>query len=408
MKVLIVSTSDVQGGAAIAAYRLMQALNANGVDSKMMVCRKKTSDKRVVGIGSKRKTDWKFYAERWFIFRKNAFSRKHLFDVSTANTGYSIVDTPQFREADVIHLHWINQGMLSLTAIGQILKSGKKVVWTMHDMWTITGICHHTQVHGEHLSTFNSCPYFGKRLDKLSHLVFDEKQRVYASGNVSFVACSQWLEKLAAVSPLTQGQQVVSIPNPIDTQQYSPANKDEVRERLKLAKDKKYILYAAAKVSDKRKGLDYLLAADKILSKMKQDIVFLIAGAEGEKVSTALISKSTHLGYVPFDKMTDYYRAADIFLTPSLFENLPNTIMEAMACGTPCVGFDVGGIPEMIDHKKNGYVCQYQDAEALAKGILWTLFEADYRVLSINAREKVLLNYSQEIVSGKYLKIYGK
>ncbi|MDR1742817.1 MAG: glycosyltransferase [Dysgonamonadaceae bacterium] len=406
MKILIVSTSDVQGGAAIAAYRLMQALNASGTEAKMMVCRKKTRNKRVIGIGTKWATAQNFYSERWRIFRQNGFSRRHLFDVSIANTGHSITDTPEFREADLIHLHWINQGMLSLTEIETILKSGKKVVWTLHDMWPITGICHHTLVHTDHPSTFCACPYFGKRLDRLSHLVFNQKQAVYSSGNISFVACSQWLEKLAKNSPLTQGQTVASIPNPIDTQQYCPENKDEIRKKLNLSKDKKYILYAAAKASDKRKGLDYLLAADKILSKMKKDLVFLIAGVEGEMVSSALVSNSIHLGYVSFDKMTDYYRAADIFLTPSLFENLPNTIMEAMACGTPCVGFNVGGIPEMIDHKKNGFVCHYQDADALAKGIIWTLFEADYRILSINAREKALRDYSETVVAKQYTSLY--
>lgn len=384
----------------------MQALNANGADARMMVCRKKTKDERVADIGSKWKTKWNFYYERWCIFCKDGFSRKHLFDVSIANTGHSIVDTQEFKEADVIHLHWINQGMLSLAEIENILKSGKKVVWTLHDMWPITGICHHTQVYADSPSTFNSCPYFGRRLNRLSHVIFNKKQKVYSLGEISFAACSQWLEKLAGNSPLTEGRSVISIPNPIDTQQYCPENKEDVREKLNLAKDKKYILYAAAKASDKRKGLDYLLAADKILSKTKSGIVFLIAGAEGEKVCAALSSESVDLGYVPFDKMVDYYRAADIFLTPSLFENLPNTIMEAMACGTPCVGFNVGGIPEMIDHKKNGFVCQYQDAEALAKAVLWTLFEADYRILSINAREKVLKSYSQEIVAARYLEIY--
>ena len=141
MRVLIVSTSDLQGGAAIAAYRLLTALTNAGIDVRMAVRDKQSDNNLVVKVGSERRNKMNFYRERANIFMQNRFSRQTLFDVSIANTGISITDLPEFRDADVVHFHWINQGMLSLREIGKIIASGKKIVWTMHDMWPFTGIC---------------------------------------------------------------------------------------------------------------------------------------------------------------------------------------------------------------------------------------------------------------------------
>ncbi|MDD3979136.1 MAG: glycosyltransferase, partial [Proteiniphilum sp.] len=143
MKILLISTSDIRGGAAIAAYRLMNALNAQGQQAKMVVREKLSDNENVIQLGSALPDRWNFLSERAHIFAQNRFSRKHLFDVSTAESGLAITKHPLFREADLIHLHWINQGTLSLKELGRILASGKKVIWTMHDMWSFTGICHH-------------------------------------------------------------------------------------------------------------------------------------------------------------------------------------------------------------------------------------------------------------------------
>ena len=143
MKVLIVSTHEKLGGAAIAASRLFEALNKNGVDTRMLVLNKQSSNPKVLQVGSKLMNKVRFTVERAVIFIKNGFSKKNLFDISIANTGVRITDHPEFKQADIIHLHWINQGMLSINEIGEILVTGKKIVWTMHDMWPFTGICHH-------------------------------------------------------------------------------------------------------------------------------------------------------------------------------------------------------------------------------------------------------------------------
>ena len=407
MNVLIISTSDVNGGAAIAAFRLMNALHGRGLEVVMLARDKRSGNERIIQAGSKIQNSLHFYGERGQIFLQNRLSREDLFDVSIASTGVSVTGLPEFKRADIIHLHWINQGMLSISEIGKILASGKKVVWTMHDMWPFTGICHYAGTCTRFHHSCGSCPYLKSLSENdLSHRIFQEKQATYARARIKFVACSQWLGRLAEKSPLTTGHRVVSIPNPIDTKKYFPGDKTEAKQKLGLPTNKRIILFAAVKASDKRKGMNYLIEAGKRFK--DKGVLFLIAGTNGDGIAQQLPGLSVNAGFIASDKMPDFYNAADVFVTPSLQDNLPNTLMEAMSCGTPCVGFNTGGIPEMIDHGKNGYVAEYMDAGDLADGLKWTLFEADSRMLSKNAREKVLSEYAEEIIVNRYLTIYAE
>lgn len=407
MKILIINTSDTYGGAAVAAYRLMNALQAEGEQVKMLVRDKYAEHPDVISVGNKIQNNLNFYWERGTIFLHNRLSRKNLFDVSLANSGLSIVDHLAYKEADIIHLHWINQGMLSIEEIENIARSGKKIVWTMHDMWPFTGICHHAGTCINYESGCGECPYLvAPSLHDLSYQRFVRKQRAYGEGNITFVACSNWLKMMADKSPLTQDHPVVSIPNPIDTERYAPDDKAAARKKLNLPDNKKIVLFAAVKTSDPRKGIDYLAEASLIMSAQHSDILFLIAGNNGDEIEKRLSLPAQTLGFVGPEEMPAVYNAADLFVTPSLQENLPNTIMEAMACGTPCVGFHTGGIPEMITHRADGYVAQYKDAQDLANGILWALFEADVSRLSLNARAKVISHYAQSLVAKQYIEIY--
>ena len=409
MRVLIISTYDQQGGAAIAAYRLLEALNKNGATANMLTINKKSDNPNVIEVGNHLINKGRFIAERGLIYIQNGFSKNNLFDISIANTGVSITNHPEFKKADVIHLHWINQGMLSIREIAKIVASGKKIIWTMHDMWPFTGICHHAGECNHFEKYCGFCPYLHLPMRKdLSYSTFLLKQAAYSLGNIHFVACSNWLKDLAMKSELTTHQSVSTISNPINTEIYKPKDKSELRKTMNLPADKKIILFAAAKVSDKRKGIDYLIEASKSMARRKNNTMFLIAGSNGEKIISQLALPIVNLGYVSSDDMPDIYNVADVFVTPSLQENLPNTIMESMACGTPCVGFNIGGIPEMIDHKQNGYVAQYKNAQDLADGLMWVLQKSSTKALSDNARNKVVKSYSDSIIAKRYLEIYNK
>ena len=408
MKVLIVNTSERTGGAAVAANRLMKALNNNGVKVEMLVRDKDTDALTVVPLSQSWRLRWHFLWERLVVFCHLHFSRTHLFEIDIANTGSDITRLREFQEADIIHLHWINQGMLSLGGIRKILQSGKPVIWTMHDIWPATAICHLTLDCRAFTSECRNCrllPGGGSSHD-LAASVWRKKQQMVADENIYYVACSRWLESEAKKSALLKGQKITSIPNPIDTHIYKKGNKQEARQRLGLPLDRKLILFASQRVTNENKGMGYLIEACRQLADIPQ-LGLVILGGHAEEVVPQLPLEAWPLGYVNDEqRVVDAYNAADVFVLPSLSENLPNTIMEAMACGVPCVGFKVGGIPEEIDHRRNGYVAEYRQAEDLARGIRWILTEADYDQLSRDAVHKVVQSYSQQSVAMKYLDVY--
>ena len=402
MRVLIVNTSERTGGAAVAANRLMIALNNHGVKAKMLVRDKESDALTVVGLPKSPMLRWHFLWERFVVFFRCHFSLKHLFEIDLANTGSDITKLREFQEADIIHLHWINQGMLSLKGIRKILQSGKPVVWTMHDIWPATAVCHLTLDCRQFVNKCSRCRLLPTG-STLADQIWKKKQWMLADASIYYVACSRWLESEAKASALLKGHKVTSIPNPIDTHIYNRCNKQEARQRLGLPADKRLILFVSQRVTNRNKGMDYLVEACRQLDVPNAGLVIL--GGHAEDITTQL--PTFPLGYVNDEhRIIDVYNAADVFVLPSLSENLPNTIMEAMACGVPCVAFRVGGIPEEIDHRQNGYVAEYRNAEDLARGIRWILTEADYDELSKNAVHKVAQNYSQQSVALKYLDVY--
>lgn len=413
MKVLIVNTSEHTGGAAVAASRLCEALINNGVKAKMLVRDRETAKLTVVALPRSPLLRWHFLWERLCIFLFSRLSRKHLFEIDLANAGTDITCLPEFCEADVIHLHWINQGMLSLNGIRKILRSGKPVVWTMHDIWPATAICHLTLGCRSFNSVCHHCKYLpgGGSAHDLSNRVWRRKLRMLAEGHISFVACSRWLEGEAKASALLKGHQVTSIPNPINTRQFCPGSQQEARRQLGLPEQRQLLLFICQRVTNHNKGMQYLVEACQHLSdrypEMVQTTGVVILGGHADEVVGLLPFEAYPLGYVTDEsRIVQVYRAANVFVLPSLSENLPNTIMEAMACGVPCIGFRVGGIPEEIDHLKNGYVAQYRDSVDLARGLRWILYDADPDQLSQQAVRKVARTYTQSSVAMRYIEVY--
>ena len=392
MKVLILNTSPSTGGAAIAARRIGTALGKKGVEVSYAHRRRKLG----------------FYIERLQIWVANRFSKKDLFSVDTACWGEDVTRLKEFKEADIVHLHWINQGFVSLRGLRKILNSGKPVVWTMHDMWPVSGICHYPGDCDGYCENCKSCDCMPARgVNRLATNVFRAKTKIIKGAGILFVGCSKWIASQAARSYLAEGNRFLNIPNPIDMALYSPCSRRKARDIVGLPQGKKLILFGAQKITDKRKGIEYLIEAAKLLYQEGLDAEIVVIGGNAE-VYVGLFPLNVHcIDYVrQTEKMVQIYNACDVFVTPSLQDNLPNTIMESLSCATPCVGFDIGGIPEMIDHKLNGYVAQYKSAEDLARGIKWVLEEADYEALRRAAREKVERCYSEEVVAGKYMELY--
>ena len=409
MRVLIVNTSEKTGGAAVAANRLMEALKNNGVKAKMLVRDKETDQLTVCALPPSWRLKWHFLWERLVIWVHLWFRRKHLFEVDIANSGTDITCLPEFQEADVIHLHWINQGMLSLKDIRKILDTGKPVVWTMHDIWPATAICHYSRGCEQYQSQCVKCPMLPS--GRLAQKGWNHKKQMLDGQRITYVCCSEWLASKARNSALLQGQRIVNIPNPIDTRQFCPHDKQQARQMMALPIDRRIILFVSQRVTDPRKGISYFVEAVNLLvsqyPEMKENTGVAILGGHAEEVASQLALPSYPLGYVSeLPRIVSAYNAADVFVIPSLEDNLPNTIMEAMACGVPCIGFRVGGIPEMIRHQENGYVAQERDAADLAKGIRFVLDEADHEALSRSCLHHVAQNYSQQSVARQYIEEY--
>ena len=414
MRVLIINTSERIGGAAIAANRLMEALKNNGIKTKMLVRDKQTDQISVVELKKSWWKVWQFIWERVVIWQANHFKKHNLFAVDIANTGTNITVLPEFTQADVIHLHWINQGMLSLTDIRRIIQSGKPIVWTMHDMWPFTGICHYAGDCDKYATQCHNCPqlYKGSRKD-IAYRTFQKKKKLFEGAQITFVACSRWLESLAKKSDLIKGQTITNIPNAINTNLFKPRDKKQAREKCHLPQDKKLLLFGSVKITDKRKGIDYLVSACKQIASsypdFSKELGVVVFGNQAEQYASLFPFPIYPMNYVSNEKeLVDIYNAVDLYVTPSLQDNLPNTIVEAMACGIPCIGFNVGGIPQMIDHLHNDYVAEYQSSKALANGIHWALTEGEYESLSEEACRKAVSSYSESTIAKKYVEIYNK
>lgn len=411
MKVLLINTSESVGGAAIACRRLFSALRHEGVNASLLV-RDKTGLNHHVHtltytVWDRLRNKLNFLYERAIIFLNNGLRRNRLFAVSLANSGISLANHPDVREADIIHLHWVNQGMLSLVELQKLLQLGKPIVWTLHDMWPITAICHHARSCTRYADQCDACPQLNDRTHDLSFRYFKRKELIYTSAPITFVGCSQWLAQLARNSRLTRNGSVHAIPNPIDTNRFYPSDSEAERLRLGLPVGKRLLLFGALNLTDPRKGISFLIEALRTISMERSDIELVVFGHVKQELQAQLPFKIHPMGYLTSrEQIIALYNAVDLFVTPSLEENLPNTIMEAMACGTPCVGFNIGGIPEMIDHRTNGYVAEYGSSDDLATGLLTTLHPDNYDNYAREARNKAVTCYSEATVARQYIQLY--
>ncbi len=415
MKVLLVNTSERTGGAAVACKRLLDALNKNGVGAKMLVRDKQTDDPNVVALPTARwKLKFHFVWERFLIWLANGFSRKNLFAVDIACSGSDITGLPEFREADVIHLHWVNQGMLSLKGIRRILESGKPVVWTMHDMWECTAICHHSLACERFKTACGNCPQLRFPGEKdLAHRVFGKKKEIFNRRPFHVTVVSRWLAEQVGQSALLSSFPLALIPNTISPSDFRPTDKIEARRALKLPASKHIILFGAARIDDPIKGVQHLLAALQCLIEQgkfrKEDLLLLLFGnvKDAENLFPRIPVAYVHYGLVnSTERLSLLYSAADVMVSASLYETFGQTLIESQACACLPVSFGNSGQRDIIEHKRNGYLAAYLSAESLAEGIEWVIKEGIKAVSPEALREDVLRRFSPEVVAKQYVEVY--
>lgn len=416
MKVVHINKADTGGGAAVAMCRIHAALRKEGVDSSILVEQVRSASQNAFSTSTSaadRAADFAhFVFERLRILPHERYSSMR-FNFSLASDGRDVSSLPVVREADVIHLHWVNQGFLSMESLQSLAALGKPIVWTLHDMWPFTGGCHYAGTCLEFNEHCGFCPFLrdpGK--DDLSARLFKLKKETYQKMNISVVACSQWLGTLASSSSLFHKRKTVAIPNPIDTSVFRPLDKARCRAQLGLPTDKKLILFGAAKVSDIRKGYRYLVEALRIIANSFPSVAshteLVVFGEMDNEIKDFGIEFNVHsMNFISStDRLVQLYNAADAFVLPSLQDNLPNTVVESLACGTPVVGFRNCGVPEMVVHGKTGYLAEPKNSLSLANGIYATLFfDADKKRDEVVNHAKSL--FGEHAVAQKYIDVYN-
>jgi glycosyltransferase involved in cell wall biosynthesis len=394
VKVLHVNYYDIKGGAAKAAYRLHCGLLDNGILSKMLVAEKCSTDDSVICAFDEKSLNHLRINQRIEALLTLPCKMRHDFPHSLNLFNSGLAEVINEYSVDLVHLHWINGGMIGISELSAIKYP---LAWTLHDAWCYCGAEHH------HMTADERYRYGYKRTG-LNGVVWKEKQKKWNDVDFSVIAPSSWLFGDARQSLLLRDKNVALIPNGLNLNVFKSENKANAQEKIGFAQDKKIIAFGAFDVNDKNKGgLELHDAFASLRKRYGSDCELLLIG-KGDlplpfnRLSTGALSRD--------EDLASAYSAADVFVLASKYDNLPNMLIEAMACGTPCVAFRIGGIPDIIDHKVNGYLAEPFDCEDFAEGISWVLENNKDQSLSRNARKKIEDKFDINKVVKQYIGLY--
>lgn len=399
MKCAAISYTELLSGAGIAALRIHRALLAAGTDSSFLVLRKRTSAADVHALGDA----WTRRAQALRARATKALLHT-IGGAATSPLSANLLPTGMHRrlnalDADLLHLHWVGAEMIGIDELGRL---EKPVVWTLHDEWLTEGLSHYGPIQpprDHHPAT----PGLAYR--SLDRAVRSRKAKLLGRWKPLVVCPSQWLAQQTLASSLVEPDRIRVVPNPIPIGTYRQRDRLDARRNLGLPERGRIIGFGAVQAdADPRKGYALLLRALETIGPQRADrLSLLVFGATNTQRDLPLPAR--FVGNIAGDEeMAMLYAAMDVFVCPSMQENLPNTIGEAMACGVPCTAFAVGGIPDLIEHKRNGYLAAPFDAEDLGKGILDCLAQA--RSYGDAARAHVEQYMTPEVVAAGYAAVY--
>lgn len=363
MKVIHFSTTDY-GGAFKAAYRISKSMQSVGIDSKVFVRSNKLGTN---GVEEVINSPVKMLISRSKNFINLCLSRG---EIISDYFGTDISKLKVVREADVIFLHWVNS-FVSYRCVEKLLNMNKKVIWVMHDMWLFTGGCHCDYYCGRYKTQCGKCPLLhSNRVSDKSKKNFVRKMKMLAGKDILLVGPSKWIADCAEKSLITHHKRIEVIPNPIDYQVFHPLNDIKtLRNSFQLDRTKKVILFGAVNsTEDKNKGIESILQLFSLLN--SEEYIMIVFGNRLDSPMKHEKFKIINVGYISSEKeMSELYNRADVFLAPSTQESYGYTVAEAIACGTPVVAYNIGGIRDQIIHRKNGYLAKLHDIDDLKQGI---------------------------------------
>lgn len=406
MNILHLNTFYRTGGAAIAAKRLVKALNALNIEARILVQLKDTDEPFV--IGSNRLAD-RISEPLNSLYNKIPVLFYPRRQANLFTPGRSLSRLSKWIDAykpDLIHLNWVANGFFD---INDLKRLKIPLVWTMHDMWAFTGGCHCAYECMKYKNSCGSCPQLGSQKPAdLSYQVLQRKLKAYKDLNITFVAPSQWMYDSAGASSLLRDKQLKLIHNGIDLTVFRQIDKNIARSLLNLPQNKKLVLYGAVNaLTDKNKG--YALFAEalsQVQNEMNtQDIELVLFGLNESDDHGKLPFKSHYPGYV-YDaiSLVLLYSASDLTVVPSYQESFGLTAVESLACGTPVVAFDVSGLKDIVDHKINGYKARPYEVSDLANGVKYILSEQTN--FSIEARQKAEEKFDISQIAQQYIELY--
>jgi glycosyltransferase involved in cell wall biosynthesis len=409
-RILHVSPTDTEGGAAMGAYGIHTALRNAGVDSLMLVQRKFSADPTVItqGLGAQVLVE----ALRGRVDRLPLrFQRRQPDNWWTVGVMPIRIAAAVRRLApDLVQFHWAGRGAAPIETLRAI--SHLPIIWTLRDMWPLTGGCHYSGGCQRFLTGCGNCPQLGsERARDLSAWQWRRKQRSWRNVNITFVALSRWMANYARQSPLVFNNTVSIIPNGIDTQTFSPMDKTIARARWGLPQKRPIVMFGALfGTEDPRKGFAYLRDALRSLAGRPEGkgMLAVIFGAEDSAEDLGV--ETRYVGIVRGrTQLAELYGCADVMVVPSTEENFGKTALEAMACGVPTVAFANTGQLDIIDHRINGYLAEDRSSDDLARGILWCL-DQERRTdsLSRNARDKAARKFDIGVIAQEYVALYAR
>ena len=403
LKVLHLVGGQINAGAARGAYSLHKALRSAGIQSTILTNSRAVLDDESITYIARSPVQKAVNLLRGQLdvapvrLYKNAVTS----DFSTGFVGFDFTQTQEFREADLVHLHWVNGGLVNIKHLARI---DKPVIWTLRDMWPMTGGCHYSVDCENYKASCGNCWQLGGsgRYD-LSRWILRRKIK-YVPRKTVVVGISHWLAERAKDSAIFAGFDVRTIHNNINVDEFFPVDKKVARTLLGLSTRKKVILVGAQDLKSRFKGFDQFLASVKMLD--RNDYFLAFFGKLDEQAIMPLGFDYKNYGFLHDSiSLRLVYSAADVFVSPSVTEAFGKTIAEAMACGTPAVCFDVGGPKDIVDHHGNGYLARPLDAEDIAKGIRW-IVNSDYHALCESARNKIATTFDSKIIAQKYRELY--
>lgn len=414
MKVAHLSLSDCRGGAAVAAYRIHRALLAHGIYSSMFVRIKASTDDEVLphqpakDFLSRLKRVWRriHVVRRVSKYHKTRPAGPFIFHARSSELGQDLM--PHLPQADLLNLHWVST-FVDFAAFFRTVRGRVPVVWTLHDMNPFTGGCHYSTGCDGYLQECGKCPWLGShKQNDLSQRTLRRKQKALKhvpSEMLHVVSPSRWLAEQARASSLFGRFEVHVLPNCLDTDAFQPRDRDTARRALQIPPDAKVVMFAAANPEMPRKGFHLLVDAISAMDESDRPML-LTLGQGAPAVPDTLAHK--HVGAVYDERlMSLVYSAADVLAVPSLEDNLPNTVLEAMACGTPTVGFEVGGIPDMVRPGRTGVLAPAGDVAVLSEQIQSVLNDPQQlERMGALCRETAVREYSQKVGAQRYKELY--